>query len=134
MIKRQNSVTLPDSDAAGILFFGNYYKLAHVIYEDFMDEIGYSLKYIIDESDILILIVHSEADYKKSLELGDRYDLTLQVKKIGGTSFELAYSFVDESENTIADLKTVHVVIDKKSKKPIRIPDDLKEKLKKHLA
>ncbi len=91
MFKKEYFVTLPDTDAAGILFFGNYIKLAHIIYEEFMTEIDFSLKYIIEDADCLILIVHTEADYKKSLYLGDKFKLSLQVSKIGRTSFELSY-------------------------------------------
>ena len=131
MFKKDYFVTLPDTDAAGILFFGNYFKLAHVIYEEFMTEIDYSLRYVLDEADNLILIVHSEADYKKSLYLGDKFQISLQVTKIGNSSFELSYTFADSNENIVASVKTVHVVVSKEKSKPTRIPETLKEKLLK---
>lgn len=132
MYKNEYFVTLPDSDAAGILFFGNYIKLAHIIYEEFMIKIDFSLRYIIDDADFLILIVHAEADYKKSLYLGDRYNLSLQVTKIGNSSFELTYSFSDYENKEIATVKTVHVVVSKTSKKAIRVPEKLKEQLTRY--
>jgi len=131
MYKKEYFVTLPDSDAAGILFFGNYLKLAHVLYEEFMAEIGFSLRYIIDKAEFLVLIVHSEADYKKSLYLGDTYSLGLTVSQIGNSSFELSYKFTNAESTIIAEVKTVHVVVSKKSKKAIRVPETLKEQLAK---
>lgn len=132
MFNCHDTVKLPDTDAAGILFFGNYIKLAHIIYEDFMETIGFSLKYIIDEADYLILIAHTEADYKKSLRLGDGYDLSVQVEKIGNCSFTLKYYFTEVNDDAVAELQTVHVVVDKSSQRPSPLPKKLVEQLKKY--
>ena len=119
---------LPDTDAAGILFFGNYIKLAHHTYELFMVSIDYDLKYILDEADELILIVHTEADYKNSLWLNDDFWIELTVEKIGRTSFELQYNFYKEDE-LMAVVKTVHVAVSKESKKPVALTEKLKSGL-----
>ena len=132
MYKKEYFVTLPDTDAAGILFFGNYVKLAHIIYEEFMHKVNFSLRYIIDDANFMIFIVHSEADYKKSLRLGDKFNLSLQVTKIGNTSFELSYTFFDSDNMVVATVKTVHVVVSKEKNKPVRIPEKLKKQLTKY--
>ena len=133
MYKIDFSVMLPDTDAAGILFFGNYYKLAHQAYEIFMENIEYSLAYILNEADILLLIVHSECDYKRSLNLGDRFTVELNVEKTGKTSFSLFYRFFTPDKQLIAELKTIHVAIDKIKKRPVKLPDRLKKELEIHL-
>lgn len=130
MYKNDYIVKLPDTDAAGILFFANYLKLAHEAYESFMEEIGFSLRYIIDESDIFILIAHTEADYKSSLRLEDRYSIGITVSKIGKTSFDLTYRFVSDKKE-VAIVKTIHVVTDKESGRPLRLPRKLLDSLKK---
>ncbi|KAA3631383.1 MAG: acyl-CoA thioesterase [Calditrichaeota bacterium] len=132
MFKLNDKVRLPDTDSAGILFFGNYFKLAHIIYEDFMESIGFSLQHIIDDSDILILIVHTEADYKKSLRLSEPYDLELSVEKIGSRSFTLQYRFLNKNNEICAEVQTVHAVINKETKKSISIPEELRKKLESH--
>jgi len=133
MYKNDYVVKLPDTDAAGILFFANYIKSAHEAYESFMEEIDYSLRYIIDDSDIFILIAHAEADYKSSLRLEDRYSIDINVFKIGKTSFGLNYSFVKDQKE-IAVVKTIHVVTDKKTGKPQRLPEKLLDGLKRFQA
>ena len=95
MYKIESKTKLPDTDAAGILFFANYFKLAHEAYESFMDSIDFGLNYIINQSDILILIAHAESDYKSSLRLSDEYELSISVEKLGKTSFVLAYEFTN---------------------------------------
>ncbi len=122
-------VRLPDTDAAGILFFGNYFKLAHDAYEAFMESIGFSLRYVIVEADFLVLIAHAEADYKKPLRLGDKLTVQLAVESISRTSFVLSYVLKDSQETVAATVKTVHVTVDKKSGEKIPLPEKLREKL-----
>lgn len=123
------SVRLPDTDAAGILFFGNYFRLAHDVYEAFMESIGFSLSDVITKADFLILIAHSEADYKKPLRLGEKFTMELRVGEIGQTSFVLSYSLKDAQNGIVAKVKTVHVTVDKKSGDKIPLPEKLREKL-----
>lgn len=123
------SVRLPDTDAAGILFFGNYFRLAHDAYEAFMESIGFSLRHIVQEADFLVLIGHTEADYNKPLRLGDRARVELEVENIGRTSFVLSYSLRDVHNDIAATVKTVHVTVDKKSGDKIPLPEKLREKL-----
>lgn len=132
MYKSKNTVRLPDTDAAGIVFYANYYRLAHEAYEAFMEAIDFSLTYVIDESDISLLIVHCEADYTRSLRLGEEYSVSVNVDGIGRTSFVLSYTFESSPGETIAELKTVHVAVDKSTNKKTNIPDSLRKKLLEH--
>jgi len=129
----KDTIRLPDTDAAGILFFGNYFKLAHDVYESFLDAVDFPLSYVLSHADVLLLIAHAECDYKTSLKLGDKYIVNLRVEKIGRTSFILNYEFTDDSDSSIATARTVHVVVDKKSNKPVAVPASLREKLEKYV-
>jgi 1,4-dihydroxy-2-naphthoyl-CoA hydrolase len=129
MYKIEAKIKLPDTDAAGILFYANYFKLAHDVYESFMDDIGYSLRYVLQEGDVLLLIAHAESDYKSSFHIGDKYEVHLKVEKMGRTSFVLAYRFYNGSGELNASLKTVHVAVDKKSQEPVALPENLHRKL-----
>ncbi len=123
------SVRLPDTDAAGILFFGNYFKVAHDAYEAFMESIGFDLSQIILKADFLILIAHAEANYKTPLRLGDKATVELMVESMGRTSFVLSYVLKDLLQNVAATVKTVHVTVDKENEDKIPLPEKLKEKL-----
>jgi 1,4-dihydroxy-2-naphthoyl-CoA hydrolase len=57
--KTQRVVRLKDTDAAGIIFFANYFIFAHETYELFLEEIGYSARRIIQEESFLLSIVHA---------------------------------------------------------------------------
>ena len=64
------SVKLHDTDAAGLLFFAHQLTMVHDAYESFMESAGFSLGRVIRESDFLIAIVHTEADFTSPLYVG----------------------------------------------------------------
>ncbi len=134
MFTLDQSVKLPDTDAAGIAFFGNYFRMAHEAYELFMEELGFGLRQVLDHSDILILIAHADADYHSPLRLGDRYAIDLDVEKIGRTSYILRYSFRIRSGEITAIVRTVHVSIDKKSHEKVELPKELRAGIERHLG
>ncbi len=128
MFEEHAEVKMPHTDAAGLLFFANHFKFAHSTYETFMKSINCGLGQIIQDSDFLLLIVHAEADYKSGLCLGDEFDIFLK-SEVGDSSFILSYSFKDSHGNISAEIKTVHVSVDKETKKKIPLPEKLRKGL-----
>lgn len=133
MYRIENSVKLTDTDAAGILFFANYFRLAHEAYESFMDSIDFGLSVILDESDFLLLIAHAESDYKESLRLGQQYSIEISVENIGSKSFRLMFEFLNGSDVSIATVSTIHVAVDKATDQTISLPPKLRDALTAHL-
>jgi len=128
MFETQVDVRLYDTDAAGIVFFANYFRIAHDAYQAFMKSIGHGLDRIIGQSHYLLPIVHAEADYKKPLVLGST--VTVSVKgQVKDTSFVVSYTLKDGGGITVARLQTVHVAMDKKTGKKIALPEEIKKGL-----
>lgn len=125
----KTTVRLHETDAAGILFFGNYFKIAHDAYESFMTSIGFSLSWILDEAEFLILITHAESEYRQSLLLGESVTVEMHVESIGQSSFVLGYIITNESNNPVAILKTVHVAVKKDTGIKMPLPEELRKKL-----
>jgi len=126
-------IRLHQTDAAGVLFFGNYFHVAHDAYEQYMQSIGFDFRSIINELPYLILIVHAESDFHKPVYVGDVVRVTISATKIGRTSFELVYRIKSSSTGGDAKLKTTHVAVDKQTKRPTRLPEKLKAELEKIL-
>lgn len=118
-----------DTDAAGVIYFANFYRMAHTTYEAFMESIGFSIRYFLDEAPCLPLIVHSQADYKKPIRTGDKLTIELVVERVGNSSYGLAYRIREHNDELVADLKTVHVTVSKKTSGKMPLPADFKKKL-----
>jgi len=129
MFSYDTTVKLYDTDAAGLLFYGNQFKITHDAYESFLQSIGCSLLWIINESSFFLPIVHAEADYHLPLAVGDRLTIELVVESISAHSFVIGYKLKDDNDAIVGTVKTVHVSLDKKTRKKIMLPEKLKKGL-----
>lgn len=126
MFETQTVIKLHDTDAAGVTFFVNYFRIAHTAYEALMTSVGCSLEYIISSADYMVLIAHAEADYERPLVLGEKVSIAVKTVAIGDSSFTLEFSFRGGNGNPSASVKTVHVSIDKRTGKTIPIPEKIR--------
>lgn len=122
-------VRLHLTDAAGVLFFGSYFTLAHDAYETYMESIGFHFDRIFKDSDYLLLIAHAEGDYKAPLYTGDPLSIEVTCAKLGSRSYILQYVIKRESDE-MAVMRTVHVCVDKQSGKSRGLPPELRDHLR----
>ena len=134
VLKRNITVRLHDTDAAGILFFARQFYFAHDIYEDFMKEIGIPISKALLEGDYIIPIVHAESQFLKPLRVGDQIDVSLKIASIGNSSYTLEYDFSDQSGTPVGKTKTVHVTIDRASGAKTALPETLRKGLEEFQA
>ncbi len=118
------TVRMYDTDAAGILYFGNQFRFAHDAFETIMAKSGFSFQQFFDHEPFLFVIVHAESDYLASLHVGDDIIVTTWVDHIGTTSFQVVYD-IAKGPDIVGRVKTVHVCIDKQTRKKRPIPDSV---------
>ncbi len=122
MYTYQTKIKLHETDAAGLLFFSNQFKMVHDAYESLLEKIGFGFADLIRNEDFFLPIVHAEADYKKPLFVGDLIEIQVVVDNVGETSFTFAYNLFNTQQEIVGTARTVHVTIDKKSHHKIPLP------------
>ena len=127
------NVSLHDIDAAGLMFFGHYYRHAHDAYEAFMRDLGLSLPELV-RGGTLLPLVHSEADYLLPVRHGDRLNMEISVKRLGTSSFTLRCRFLDDQARDAARVETTHVMLDAETERPKELPESLHGILNEYLA
>lgn len=129
MFTHQTTIRLHHTDAAGLLFFAEQFKLAHDAYESFMESIGYPFAPLLRTSQYLLPIVHAEADFGAALNTGDKIAIQVTAERIGDTSFTLDYKLLRNGSEPVGSVKTVHVLIDKRTGQTLTLLPDLRTKL-----
>ena len=124
--KYETTVKLYDTDAAGIVFFGNYLRIAHDAYQTFLEESGIDLAKALRERKIMLPIVHTEADYLQPAVVGDRLTIQLTCSKISEHSFVLRYLVKGRDGADLATVSTVHVMIELTGNQKIPLPPPLR--------
>lgn len=127
------SVRLHDTDAAGRLFFGHLFRHAHDAYEVFMAQLGLPLERLIRDDEILLPLVHAEADYHRPLGQGDRVEVTLAIEEIRTRSFAVAYRFEADDGTLAATAKTIHLQINRDGTPASSLSDAIRDAILPYL-
>ena len=73
-----------------------------------------------------VILARVECDYKRPAKYGDTLEIRMTVADIGRTSFHYEYEIVDQEGKTVLTAKTVQVMYDYATEKPVPIPDDIR--------
>ena len=134
MYRYQTNIKLHETDAAGLLFFSNQFKIIHDAYEGLLESIGFGFADLLRKENFFLPIVHAESDYKAPLFVGDVIEIQVTVEKIGQTSFTFAYKLLSTKGVLVGTAKTVHVTIDKATHKKIPLPSLMRTKIQELYA
>jgi 1,4-dihydroxy-2-naphthoyl-CoA hydrolase len=129
-LKKKITVRLHHTDAAGILFFANQFIFIHDAYEELLRQLGFSIAATLRDGSFVVPIVHAESQYLKPLTVGDEITVTVQVAKIGETSFVLEYELLGANGEPVGKAKTVHVAVGRQTQDKIALPEELERALK----
>ncbi len=131
MFTYKTKIRLHDTDAAGIIFFANQFKIVHDAYEDLLETLGWSFQRMLEETNYFLPIVHAESDYKTSVHVGDNITVAIKIGHIGNTSFSFEYT-LKRGKTLVGTAKTVHVTIDQKTRQKLPLPKAMRQALEKY--
>lgn len=124
------TVPFDECDGEGIVFFGNYFRLAHRALEQYLPLIGIPWGEWFKHPEYGVPLRHVEADYMKPLRAGDTYSVAISVVEIGESSVHFQYDFADPSGNPLSRVKTSHVFVTRAgSMKKLAIPEKVRSRL-----
>lgn len=116
------------ADPAGIMFFGNVYKIAHDTYEDFITYLGFEWSDWFKNEDWAVPIRHSSCEHFRPMFPSKVYDVHVFVERIGKSSFTLKYVFV-EGDDAYCEVSLVHTFYNIKSHTKMTMPSDIRDRL-----
>jgi acyl-CoA thioester hydrolase len=79
-----------------------------------------------------VILARVECDYRRPATYGDLLEVRMTVSEVGRTSFRYEYEIVDQEGRTVLTAKTVQVMYDYATEKPVPIPDDIRALLAIH--
>ena len=76
-----------------------------------------------------MILAHAECDYKRPVRYGEMLDIHLRIVELGRTSFRYEYDIVDAEQRAVATARTVQVMFDYETERPMPIPAAVRELL-----
>jgi acyl-CoA thioester hydrolase len=119
-----------DTDAGGIVYYANYLKFAERARTEFLRYIGAAKQQNALQEDMCGFVVrHAEIDYRASARLDDALTVSCTVTEEGGAS-AVMYQEICRGDEVLAVINVKVVYVGLAKKRPIKIPEDIRNRLK----
>ena len=121
----ENTVRFEETDAQGVVFYGNYVTFQDEAVTAYLEAIGYPYE-TLRNADWDVHVVHVDLDYRAPAEFRDRLYNAVRVSAVRESSVEFEYECRDKDDDLVAEGGLVHVAVDK-SGEPTRVPEEFRE-------
>ena len=113
-----------DTDAGGIVFYGNYLRFAERARTEWLRELGFNQSNL----PVLFVVRKVEIDYLAPAKLDDVVTVKTSLQNMSRASITLQQDFYVE-EKILAKSSIVLVCVSRDEIRPVSLPDEIKEKL-----
>jgi 4-hydroxybenzoyl-CoA thioesterase len=110
-------------DPAGIAYFPRIFDYVHDVFEEVWEQhVGTRYYHLLLEHKMGFPLVHSDVDFKRPLQFGDRLDVNVTCFKLGRSSLGLRYRFI-LGDVLHVDARMITACIRTDTMKSIAIPE-----------
>jgi YbgC/YbaW family acyl-CoA thioester hydrolase len=126
----EHRVRFEEIDAAGVVFFAQFFTIAHQTWERALLSVGVDLAAWLHAGQHGLPLVHAESDYRHFLRYGDTASITVTVAAIGTSSVTVRYQF-RLGATDLANLTLIHACVDLTTKRAAPFPAELRTALER---
>ena len=121
----ENRVRFEETDAQGIVFYGNYVTYQDETFTEYMEAVGFPYDQLRERA-WDVHVVNVEIDYRAQATFRDRLINSMRVSAIHNSSIEFEYECRRPADETlIVEGSVTHVAVDEEG--PIRVPDEFRD-------
>ncbi|MEX6625874.1 acyl-CoA thioesterase [Tenacibaculum salmonis] len=121
-------VRYAETDQMGVVYYGNYAQYFEIGRTELLRCSGVTYKFM-EENGVMLPVISLSCDFKKSALYDDELTITTSVKKTPSVKIKFDYEITNQDQQLICTGNTVLVFINMKTKKPMRCPEYILEKL-----
>ena len=120
------TISLFDTDASGLLFYGSLFRLTQSCFEAFLSTKNLPIDRWITGDLPALPVRKVDAEYRAPLRAGAQIEVSITKISIGTTSLTVTYSVVDVDTQTECATATItHVALDRAEEKSIALPTEV---------
>lgn len=124
----RQQVRFAETDLQGVVYYANYLVYAEVGRFQYLRDLGLTYEALLARG-LDFTIGEARVKYHAPLRFPEEFDVLVWVSEVRRVSWELGYA-VDRADGVrCAEASTVQVLLDHETKKPARLPPDLRERL-----
>ena len=122
-------VRYAETDQMGVVYYGNYAQYLEQGRTDWLRSLGLSYKFM-EDNNVMLPVINLNVDYKYPAKYDDVITITTTLIKIPSIKIEFYYEIHNQENKLLVTAKTSLVFVDSVTRKLIKAPDYLLEKLK----
>lgn len=117
-----------ETDQMGVVYHGNYAQYLEMGRVEWLRSMGFSYKEM-EENGIMLPVFSLFINYKKPALYDDLITVETTLKKRPSVKIEFDYKILNEAQEVLIEAHTVLAFIDMKTKRPIKCPEYLLNKI-----
>jgi len=117
-----------ETDQMGVVYHGNYAQFLEMGRIDWLRSLDISYKNM-EENNIILPVISLQCSFKKSAEFDDEITVKTTLKKTPAVKIEFEYEITNQKNELLTTGNTVLAFLNKTTKKPMRCPEYILEKL-----
>lgn len=122
-----------ETDQMGVVYHGNYAQFLEIGRIEWLKKLGVSYK-TMEENGVMLPVISLHIDFKKSACFDDLIKVKTKLVKIPTARIEFDYEIRNDKNEILTFAKTILAFVDMKTKRPIKCPQHILDKvLKKSL-
>jgi YbgC/YbaW family acyl-CoA thioester hydrolase len=116
-------IRFADADPAGVVFYPRLIERAHDAVENMIRHSALGHAAWFDSARIAVPLRHAEAGFFRPMRPGESFTARAAVEKIGESSVAFDVEFTGADGASAAQVRTVHVAVDKATGHPMALPE-----------
>lgn len=121
----QMRVYYEDTDAGGVVYYGNYLRFAERGRTELLRSLGFENSLLRSAEDMIFVVRRVVVDYLKPGHLDNLLTVRTTVTKVGGTSLEMDQSVFCHNE-VLCSMTVTLVCVGHESLRPVRLPEKVR--------
>ena len=113
-----------DTDAMGVVYYGNYLRIYEAARGDFLHKIGMPFTKMANELNIVCPVVSAEINYHKPAVLDEEITVKTSITMIRGARMVFAQQIFNAYNVLLNDIKVTVAFVDMGKKRPVKYPDE----------
>lgn len=122
-------VRYAETDQMGVVHHGNYAEYLEIARLDWLDRLGVSYKSL-EKEGVMLPVYELNTKFIKPAYFDDVLRIETQLKELPRVKIEFSYEVFNQHDELITTAYTILVFMDSQTKRPIRCPEYILNKIK----
>ncbi len=117
-------VLYADTDAMGVVYYGNYLRIYEAARGDFLHKVGMPFSKMVAELNIVCPVVNAEINYHKPAVLDEEITVKTSIISLRGARMVFVQQIFNAADVLLNDIKVTVAFVDMEKRKPVKYPDE----------